>query len=94
MGRHYVACQSQPCYLGDVGGVVGPCPQAEGPGVIRAQGHVFTAQRTVLDVVQVARSRHCPLGDAFVPRVDGDAFQAEAHVVPEVAVITVGKGPP
>ena len=46
-----------------------PSPDTECPGV----GMV---QRRLLDVVEVASSGDCPLGDALILGVEGDALKA------------------
>lgn len=82
-----VACDCQPGEFGNVGGVVRPSPKTQHPGVITPKG-------LLLDVVEVAGFGHRSLGDAFVPGVGWDAFQTEADMVTEVAVVAVAECAP
>lgn len=81
------ASQSEPCYLGDRRGVVRLGPETEGPSVL-------FVQRRLLDVVQVAGASDGSLGDAFVPRVQWDALQAQLDVVLKAAEVAVREQSP
>lgn len=83
----HLATKGQPCYLGDVRGIVRPSPQEEAFGVL-------SVQRYLVNVVQLAGTCHCPFGDALVPGVQRNSLQAKLDVVLKAAEVTMGKQPP
>ena len=87
MNPSRVACDCQPGEFWDVGRVVRPSLETQHPGV-------FTPKGLLLDIVEVTGFCHRPLGDAFVPGMGWDAFQAEADMVMEFAVVLVGERAP
>ena len=70
MDHHATVSDSEPCYLRDIGGVLGPSPQVEGAGV-------FLTQQRRLDVV-VTGVGHQLDSNFFCPRVQTQTIQAEA----------------
>ena len=82
MGSVAPVNNGQPRYLRYVRRVSRPRPQIEHRSILHSQ-------RLGFNVVQHTGLSHRTLGDAIVPCVQRDAFQAQAHVGAEDAVVTV-----
>lgn len=78
----FLTRQCEPGYLRDVGRVVRPGPETEGPSVL-------AVQRWLLYVIQVTGPCDSPFGDPLVPGLKWDTLQAKPHMVLEVADVTM-----